>query len=199
MLIQTTAPSVEPVTVDEAKLNCKEDSAVEDTLFALWIAGARQYAESFTGRSFITQGWRLVLDEFPPCIELERGNVQSITSITYRDMAGATQTVPFGAVANGVQRSADGSLVADLSGAPARIAPAFGSVWPIAVSELGAVAVNYTAGYGPTPADVPQGLRDWILMRVATLYANREESLPGVVTPLPHVDGLLAPYTVLLA
>lgn len=199
MLIQTTAPAVEPVTVDEAKLNCKEDSAVEDMLFAVWIAAARQYAESLTGRSFITQGWRLVLDEFPPCIELERGNVQSVTSIAYRDMVGVTKTVSFGSAVNGVQRSTDGSLVADLSGSPARIAPAFGSVWPIAVSEIGAVAVNYTAGYGPAPDDVPQGLRNWILLRVATLYANREESVPGVVTPLPHVDGLLAPYTVLLA
>ncbi|HEX7823634.1 MAG TPA: head-tail connector protein, partial [Mycobacterium sp.] len=118
---------------------------------------------------------------------------------TYRDMAGHAQTVAFGSVSNSIQRSTDGTLVADLSSAPARIVPAFGSVWPIALPEIGAIAVNYTAGYGDAAADVPQGLRNWILLRVATMYANREESVPGAVTQLPHVDGLLDPFNILMA
>lgn len=201
MLVQTTPPAAEPVSVDEVKANSRIIDTTDDVNIALLIGAARRYAESLTGRSFITQGWRLVLDGFPPCIELERGNVQAISSITYRDMAGVTQTVSWAAASNGVQRSTDGTLVADLSANPARIAPAFGCVWPIPMPEIGAVVINYTAGYGPAATDVPEGLRHWIQMRVATLYENREEVAilaRGKLEPLPFIDRLLDPYSVLM-
>jgi len=201
VLIQTTPPAAEPVSVDEVKANSRIIDTTDDVNLALLIATARRYAESLTGRSFITQGWRLVLDGFPACIELERGTVQAITSITYRDMTGATQTVNWAAASNGIQRSSDGTLVADLSANPARISPAFGWVWPIPMPEIGAVAVNYTAGYGPAAADVPEGVRHWIQMRVATLYENREEVAVltrGKIEPLPFFDRLLDPYGVLM-
>ncbi|MDN8617869.1 head-tail connector protein [Variovorax ginsengisoli] len=200
MLIQTTPPSIEPVSIAEVKLNSRIIDTSDDVNLALLIGAARRYAESYTGRSFITQGWRLVLDGFPSCLDLERGAVLSINSITYRDMGGATQTIAWGAAANGIQRSSDGTLVADLTSA--RIAPAFGSVWPIPMAEIGAVAVNYTAGYGPAAADVPEGVRHWIQMRVATLYENREEVAylaRGKIELLPFFDRLLDPYSIVLA
>ncbi|MDQ0082939.1 putative phiE125 gp8 family phage protein [Variovorax boronicumulans] len=201
MLVQTNPPAVEPVSVGDVKANSRIIDNSDDTNLALLIGAARRYAESYTGRSFITQGWRLVLDGFPSCIELERGNVLTISSIAYRDMAGAAQTLGWAAAANGIQRSSDGTLVADLSAVPARIAPAFGAVWPIPMPEIGSVAVNYTAGYGPAAADVPEGLRHWIQMRVATLYENREEVAVltrGKIEPLPFFDRLLDPYSVLM-
>lgn len=197
MLVQTSAPGTEPVTLAEARLQCRltaSDTTAEDSLFDLWIAAARRHAESYTGRSFITQQWRLVLDAFSTCIELERGDVQQIDSLTYRDMAGAVQTVSWAAASNGVQRSSDGSLVADLTGGMVRITPAFGSVWPIAMPEIGAIAVNYTAGYGNAAA-VPQGIKQWILLRVARMYEKREEPIDGEAAP-SHLDGLLDPYVV---
>lgn len=201
MLVQTAAPSTEPVTLAEARVHLRltaDDSTAEDGLITRLIADARRRAESLTGRSFVTQSWRLVLDAFPHCIVLERGDVQQIDSLTYRDTAGVTQTVTWGAASNSVQRSTDGTLVADLTGGTARIMPAFGNVWPIAIPEIGAIAVTYTAGYGAAPA-VPEGIKDWILLRVASLYANREEAAAGIVSPMPWLDGMLDPYTVVLA
>lgn len=201
MLVQTTPPSEEPITLAQARLQVRltvDDDTDEDTLFTgVWIPAARRTAEAITNRSLITQGWRLVLDCFPGCIELERSPVQSITSIVYRDMAGLTQTVGFAAAANGIQRSTDGTLVADLTGDMARIAPAFGAVWPIPMPEIGAIAVNYTAGYGVAAA-VPEGIKNWILLRVARMYANREEPVDGKAVPC-YLDGLLDPYTVVRA
>lgn len=201
MLVQTTAPAVEPLTLADARLHLKlaadetdEDSLIEDVL----IPAARRYAETATRRSFITQGWRLVLDCFPCCIELEKGPVQRIDSITYRDIAGVTQTITWAAPANSVQRSSDGTLVADLSGDVPTITPAFGNVWPIPMPEAGAVAVNFTAGYGDAATDVPEGIRHWMLLRINSLFENREEAAPGIVSPMPWVDGLLDPYVVAL-
>lgn len=207
-LIQTTPPASEPVLLADAKnhLRVDADLTADDTLITLLISAARRYAEMYTGRSFITQGWQLVLDSFPGpsligvpygvpyslpghAILLERGNVQSITSVKYTAMDGSTQIMP------------PATYTADLSGAPARVTPIFGQIWPIPLPQIGAVQVNYTAGYGPAATDVPEGIRQWILLRLSTLYNNREEVavLPrGKVEPLPFVDGLLDPYRVVM-
>lgn len=199
MLVQTTAPSVEPVLLADARLHLRlsadetdEDSLIEDVL----IPAARRYAESLTRRSFITQHWRLVMDGFPCCIELEKGPVQRIDSITYRDMSGATQTITWAAPANSVQRSSDGTLVADLSAEMPTITPAFGSVWPIPMAEAGSVAVNFTAGYGDAGTNVPEGIRHWMLVRINTMFENREEAVQGIVSSMPWVDSMLEPFTI---
>lgn len=209
MLIQTADPTSEPVTLAQAKghLRVDSDNTADDTLIAMLIGAARRYAESYTGRSFITQGWRLVIDAFPgpgfmgvpwgspyslppQAIQLERGIVQAVSSITYMDMNGAWQTMD------------PANYVAELSGCPARITPVFGQIWPPTRPQIGSVKVDYTAGYGAGGTNVPEGIRQWILMRVGTLYEQREEIAilqKGKVEQLPYVDQLLDPYNVVMA
>jgi len=197
-----TPPSVEPVDITFAKLWSKVDYTDDDTLFTLLCPAARRYAEHYCNSSFITQTWRLTMDGFPGpsqfgvpfgerfgtpghAIVLERGPVQAISSITYIAMDGSTQTMP----------ATD--YVADLSGKWARITPVFGKIWPIPLPQIGAVRVDFTAGYGDTAATVPEGLRQWILMRASTQYDNRNEVAVmnrGKIEPLPFVDSLLDPY-----
>lgn len=209
MLVQTSPPAIEPVTVIDAKAYSRIIDNSEDTLTALLITAARRYAEAYTGRSFITQSWRQVLDTFPGrgsfswsdylstfslpdnAILLDRGDVQTVSSITYLSMTGATLT------------ASPSTYIADLSGSPARITPVFGQIWPADVMpQIASVKVDYVAGYGATADLVPEGIRQWILMRVATMYENREEVAllnRGRIQDLPFVDSLLAPYSVLLA
>lgn len=199
MLVQTVPPAIEPIALSDVKLHLKVDITDDDTLITALIVAARQYAETLTGRSFITQSWQLVRDYFPCSLELERGVVQSIDSIVYRDMAGVSQTMTFGAPVNGVSRSTDGSLVADLTALPAHIRPAFGRIWPIPMPETGAVAVNYTAGYGSTEASVPQGIKQWMLLRIGSMYAFREEVVAErsiKVDPMPFFDVMLDAFRV---
>lgn len=205
-LIQTAQPAIEPVLPADVRLFCRIDSTAEDTLLTLLISAARRYAEMYTARSFVTQGWRLVLDSFPGpsqvgvpygvpyslpghAILLERSPLQTLASVKYTAMDGSLQTMP----------ATD--YVVDASGALPRITPVFGKIWPIPLPQIGAVQVDYTAGYGPAATDVPEGLRHWIMLRAATLYENREEVAilnRGKVEPLPFVDGLLDPYRVVL-
>lgn len=203
MLIQTAAPEKEPVTADEIYLRSRIDVAtdggmLEGSMATLWIAAARRHAESYTGRSFITQSWKLVMDGFPcgdngyiGMIELDKGAVQSIDSIGYLAMDGTTQTMPAQ------------NYIADLSGCPARITPVFGQIWPITMPQIASVWVSYTAGYGDEPEDVPEGIRDWIAMRVGSIYQNREEVVRlgrgEKLEKLPYVDSLLDPYQVVMA
>ena len=201
-LIQIQQPTIEPVTLADVKtaLRIDADMTDEDAFVSLLIGAARRYAESYTGRSFITQRWRSVLDEFPgntfgPNIGmtggicLERGPVISVDAINYTAM-------------DGMQQQMDMSTIAvDFSSPLPRITPCFGRIWPIPLPQIGAVQVEYTAGYGPAPEDVPEGIRQWIIMRVATLYENREEVAilnRGSVGILPFVDDLLNPYQVVV-
>ncbi|MFZ6755762.1 head-tail connector protein [Undibacterium sp. Ji50W] len=203
-----TPPSAEPVLLAEAKLHLRVDIADDDLLIGMLITAARQYAEQLTARSFITQQWRCTIDSFPGqqnasyvpwgstfslpdnAILLEKGPFQSIDAIQYVDMAGITQTMP----------SSD--YIADLTGPLARITPKFGKIWPITLPQIASVKVDFTCGYGATSTNVPEGLRNWMKLRMAALYENREELSVAQrvnVQELPYVDSLLDPYKVLRA
>lgn len=191
------APAQEPVTLAQAKNRLRIDDGLtaDDALINMLIKAARIYAETETGRSFITQRWRLTRDGFyqrdadcTQVIALERGTVQSIDTIGYLDTAGQQQTMDLSQVAK------------DLSSLPARISPLFGAVWPITLPQIAAVTIDYTAGYGDDPDDVPEGIRQWLLLRLTTLYEHPDEVeivTRGRIEPLPFVDGLLDPYKVL--
>ena len=187
------SPAIEPLTLADAKrqLNVDQDFTDDDLVIARITTAARQYAETHTRSSFITQQWSLVLDGFAGCwssrglLFLEHGPVQSIDSITYLDMAGTLQTLP------------PADYATDLSGVRGRVQPRFGLVWPVTLPQIGAVTVNFTAGYGATAASVPEGLVQWIMLRIGSLYAIREDVVTerGVtVAKLPFFDGLLDGY-----
>ncbi len=183
-----TPPSVEPLSLSEVKLHLRVDLAEDDAKLLALISAARQYAEQECQRSLITQQWRLVLDCFPGCcaaVQLDRNPVQSVESIQYLDTGAVWQTMP----------STD--WVTELQSEPARITPVFGKIWPISLPQIGAVKINFTAGYG-NATDVPQGIKAWMLIRIADLYENRqsEEVSRGNQIKWSYIDRLLDPYRV---
>jgi hypothetical protein len=214
MFVRTQDPAVEPITVADVKAHSRIIDSSEDSFLSLLIAMAREYAEAITQRSLITQKWKLVADKFPgrqvsgtsldqpfgypstfgyPTIlqshpvVLQKGPFQSVDSFTYLDTAGATQTL------------APSAYVADLNGVMARLTPAYGTTWPLTLPQMAAVNVSYTTGYGDTADKVPAVIRHWMLVRVATMYENREEVAilaRGKVDPLPYVDYMLDPYRI---
>lgn len=193
-LSQSAAPAAEPITLAEARLHMRiqtdytaEDSLIEDAL----IPAARQYCETVTGRQFITATWVMKMDEFPLVIWLPRPPAITVTSITYLDTAGDSQTVT----------AANYTL--DTYALKGRITEAYGEVWPSTQSVANAVTVTYTAGYGAAATAVPETLKAAVLMVVADLYEHRlmQHELPGRMEIMdnPAVARLLAAETVLEA
>ena len=206
MPLQLITPAAEePVSLAEAKLHLRVESADDDALIGSLISAARQAAETLTGRQFVTARWKLVLDSFPGpslmgvpaglpfslpahAILLPKCPVQSVFAIRYLDMAGTTQTMP----------RADYTV--DTACEPARVTPVFGSAWPVSLPQIGAVVLVFAAGYGDA-ASVPAGIKSWIKLRVGSLYAHREEVAllaSGKIEALSFIDGLLDPYRVVL-
>lgn len=187
-LTQLTAPTEEPVSLADAKAHLRVTHNDEDALITGLIATARQAAESRTGRALVTQQWRQTLDAWPTdgVIELDRPKLLSVESVSYLDSDGARQTLD----------SAAYQIVADtLIGL---VQPAYGTAWPACRETPGSIRVDYTAGYGSAAA-VPQPIKAWMLLALATWYAQREALVTGAAAaelPRAFWHGLLDPYLI---
>ena len=61
----TTPPADEPVSLADARAHLRVDGTDEDALIGGLIVAAREYAEGFTGRRFVTTDMELTLEQFP--------------------------------------------------------------------------------------------------------------------------------------
>ena len=181
-----TAPAAEPVTTDEAKKHLNVTTADDDAYIGTLITAAREYVENIIRRSLMTQTIQATLDKFAECIELERGPAQSIESIKYIDFDGVEQTL------------AASDYQTDLVTVPPRIVAAYGKSWPATRDQLNAVTIEFIAGYGDAAADVPQPIKQAMLLYIGHLYENRESVITGtMVSETPQgVNALLSPYRV---
>lgn len=187
-LTLTVAPGSEPVTLAEAKAHCRVDISDDDALLTALIVAVRQRAEALTGRALVTQQWKLTGEAFPTgALGLPRPPLVSVQTVKYLDVDGVQQTLSSGAY--DVHTS-------ELLGT---VAPIWGTEWPPIRSQIGAVEINYTAGYGAAAA-VPQAIKAWILCYIAAAYDNRSAVATGqrdaAVVTLPYVDALLDDYLV---
>jgi uncharacterized phiE125 gp8 family phage protein len=157
-----TEPSFEPVTVDEVKMHARISHDVEDTLIGYWITSGRVLAENYQRRAYITQVLEYSLDVFPSqTFYLPRAPVQSVDSFKYY----CENTETSWALDN---------LITDTDYEPARISLAYGINWPsVVLRDINAIKVRYTAGYGDSSTDVPQNVRDAIMLYCSWRDLNR--------------------------
>lgn len=59
--------------------------------------------------------------------------------------------------------------------------------------QVGIITRSGTAGFGGID-DVPEVIKQWILVHVGYWYANREAASDANLQPLPYVGRLLDPY-----
>jgi len=181
-----TAPTEEPVTTAEARSHLRLDDTDFDTQIANLVKAARGKVEAVTARQLVTATYDLTLDALPvgtATTRLPFGQLQSVTSVTYLDTAGASTT----------WSSSD--YIVSTAEEPGGITPAYGIVWPSARVVKDAATVRFVCGYGGA-SDVPDGLKHAILLLVAHWFENAEAVTVGLMateTPLAF-DALCAPY-----
>ena len=171
-LALTSPPSVEPISLSDAKAHLKIDTTDDDALITRLIAAARARAEWHTGRALITQSWTLWLDGWPPtgAIEIPLPPLQSVVSVaTYaRDDSASVMSASLYTV--------------DIASAPARLARKIGTAPLTNLRAINGIAIAFTAGYGDSADDVPPLLKQAILTLIAFLYENRGEA-PAELPP----------------
>ena len=184
-----TAPTVEPITLQETKDHLRVDHSDDDSLISPLITAARMHfdgRDGILGRCLITQTWDYTINRFPvdDCIRLPLAPVASITSITYTDSAGASQTFDSGSY----------SLNSDLDWLP-RIDLGYEKTWSDTRDIPDAVTIRFVAGYG-FPADVPDPIKQAMLLLIGHWYENREEVVLGVTPAIvpQAAKALIAPY-----
>lgn len=174
-----TAPTDEPVSLADANLQMRIDGSDENTLVEAYITAAREYCEGFQNLAYITQTWQLWLDAFPAedFVNIPLPPLQSIVSIKYYDI-------------NDVEYTMSSSLyIVDDKSEPGRVNLAYGQSWPsTTLRPINGVCIEFNAGFGDDPEDVPQSIRQVILLLVAHWFENREPILTGkaeVIKELP--------------
>lgn len=167
-----TPAGIQPVTVDDVK-DWGRIGDDEDALLDGIIRAATAHVEEITGRALLTQTWDFFLDCFPTQIDLPRPRLQTVTSIKYYDTDGVLQTL------------AATEYTADNKAEPARIVEAYGKSWPSIRDIPNAVEVRYVAGYGASPEDVPEALKQAIKVLAVTMYEHREHLTPEAVDDVP--------------
>ena len=164
--------TTEPVSIETARLHLRLDtegsppSNPDDALVTALITVAREAVENFTELTVAVNDFQMKLDYFPTDeINLGTWPVNSITSVTYVDANGATQTIS----------SADYAL--DTFSKPAQINLAYGKTWPMVRNQPNAVTVTFEAGYtgdtSPVSNEMPKALKQAMLLTITDLYENR--------------------------
>lgn len=180
-----TAAAELPVSLDDAKSHLRIDGAEQDAAVTALIDRATSFAQKQTGRAFVTQSWRLILDCFPSgAIKLPLPPLASVESITYIDADGAEQTLD----------TAD--YLVNPYGLIGEVSPAYDKSWPVTRSQPMAVKVNFTCGFG-NAASVPSDIKAALLLMIGHLDQVREATsdLPSVPVAM-GIGALLAPYVV---
>ena len=181
-LVLTNGPSLEPLSLDEVKAHLRIDHTDEDILLASLVTAARIHLETMLGLSFITQQWMLVLDEWPDglSISLPLGPVQQVTSITLYDTDDQASTI------------ASSSYALDALSQPARLVWRGSSPRPAPEREYNGIEIALTTGFGAAATDVPQPLRQAILLLVTHWYENREPvGLANEAREIPQMVSML--------
>lgn len=149
----TVAPDNEPVTLAEAK---KQVNAVEfdddDAYLSSLVAVARDHVEKYCGAFFSAQTAEAKATGWYDMAQLPVSPVSTVTSITYVDTDGASQTLD--------------ASVYDLRGDS--IVLKYGQSWP-PVQPGSLITLTATVGF----ADAPPAVKQAILLRVDDLYDNR--------------------------
>lgn len=171
-----TPPTIEPVTLSEAKLAMRVDIDDDDTLIEFYITAARRWIEEVCRPrlAMLTQTWKYVSDEYPASdtVELPVYPLLSVTSVTYTDEADATTIV------------ASSNYVVDVISEPGRIRLKSTASWPsVTLQVVNGFAVTFVAGFGAAASAVPAELRQAIQLLVAHQYENREPVIVSGAIP----------------
>lgn len=178
--LAVTAPAIEPISLDEARAQCRVDSHYEDDYLGTLISTARRHLEKLCWSGFITQTWTYYWDAFAAEMRLPRSPIQSITWVKYVPPEGGAAVAVTSTIYELGQRRGIHYLRNQ-----------YQQTWPTPRGHYDDVSAQVVCGYGATADSVPAEIRHAIKLLVAFMYLNRGE-VPAELPPA--IARLISPY-----
>lgn len=202
-LVVDTAPTQEPVTLQEVKEYLRVDDATDERVVRPFIESARRFCEEHTGRALMTQTLILYIDAvqdmdnplwegmrtgpylnyYKNYIVLPRAPVTSVTHIKTYDDSDTESTF------------AASNYYVDSAREPARVVLRTGETFPTALRVANAIEVKYVTGY-TSQYSIPEPIRLGILQHIAYLYEHRGDMYDAKLPYPPMLKSLYAPYVI---
>jgi len=186
-LVLKTGAASTVVSLAEAKTFLRIDSDYDDddAYIISLIDVATSVVEEFTRRKLISQTFNIFYDEFPSYIDLQIGEVASVTHIKYYDTSNSLQTL------------AASNYDVDTKIRPGRIYESENGDFPDTFERPNAVEVEFVVG--ATAGEVPAPIKQAMFIVIGRYYENRQDVVTGTIaSELPlMVNHLLTPYRLL--
>ena len=158
-LTTITEPTIEPVTVEEAKLALNIEHDDDDIRIEGYIQAAREWAEKYLDKRIMTQTVERSYDTWPASIiDLDVDPIQSIDSIKYDDTSSPVTEITYTENTDYyTDIKTDGGRVVSING------------WDSVADKPNAIRIRMTVGY-TTQALVPFQIKEGIKAFVVYLY-----------------------------
>lgn len=156
--ILVTAPSVDAVTIEQAKKQCEiaeSDTAHDEHLYQL-IDRARDEFEADCDLCISSQTWKVYTDDMEDGMQLYKGPIQSITSIKYYDTNNTQQTLS--------------TSIYNFDSANRMIRLQYNQLWPVATTRWDAWEITYLCGFSTIPPMAVQAM----LILIEKYFLGRE-------------------------
>jgi uncharacterized phiE125 gp8 family phage protein len=182
------------ITVEEARLQLRNEDdteRIDESLIQSLCFAADRMAENKTGRALMQATYEYAADSWPchGVIKLWPGNLVAVASVNYRDSDNVEQTLVEGTDYEVNKRSMPGRVIM--------------INMPSLKCRHDAIVITYTVGHGAADVEaeaqralVPEDIKSWMKLQLATLYENRQlftegMSLQSIQT---YSDLLIYPY-----
>ncbi len=208
---RTSEPQELPLSLNEAKAFLRIDTDVtdDDALIMALQRAAVDHVEEWTRRALITQTWRLSRDRWPGGRSILDQDWEGVREGAFIENAAQSFEIPkpplqavssFQVFATDDTASEVATTVyfVDTESQPGRITLRFGQTWPsTTLRPANGIQVTFTAGYGDTWNDVPDGIIQAVRLALAFFYEQRLTCDPKSVALPMAVQALLQPYRIM--
>ena len=202
----TTQPTIEPISIEEAKEHLRLDDDVDDIPVKTFIKAARLWAEKFTGRAFITRTVQQYLDStasvLDPLFEGMRTGIETRAYSNYIELAASpainVTSINYYNDSDTQSTWATSNYYVDTISDLGRIYLRDGGTFPTDLRAANGLEINYTAGYGTARSDVPEDIRLAMLQYMTFAYEHRGEFERFPPPEPPKIlNNLLYPYKIM--
>tara|TARA_R100000329_G_scaffold146597_1_gene133261 strand:- start:654 stop:1313 length:660 start_codon:yes stop_codon:yes gene_type:complete len=210
-----TTSGTEILTTSEAKTHLRVTHSAEDTYIATLIKVAQQYAEKYCGGSFTESTYEMTMEAWNDVfvsnatlgttsnllksytypvggyyspytglaqIVLPKAPVSSVTHIKYYDSNNSLQT----------WSDTNYNLVKP-ENQKGFVELVDGKDFPSLFNRADAIKITFVSGYGSSASDVPETIKQAVLLIIGSLYEKREDTVKRMPTT---VEYLLEPYRI---